>query len=80
MKGGAQLIVATHSPILLAYPDATIYLFDAEGIRQIAYEESEHFQITRDFLTSRELFLRHLLSPDPDPPETEEESPRTKLR
>jgi predicted ATPase len=73
VETGAQFIVATHSPILLAYPNPTIYLFDADGLRQIAYEESEHYQITHDFLTSRELFLRHLFAPDPDSSDLEPE-------
>jgi len=61
---GSQFVVATHSPILLAYPDAMIYEFGPDGIRQIDYEATEQFQITYDFLTSRERFLRILLAPD----------------
>jgi predicted ATPase len=56
----SQFIVATHSPILMAYPDAAIYLCSEEGISPIAYEETEHFQVTRDFLLNHERML-HLL-------------------
>jgi predicted ATPase len=59
-KGGAQLVVATHSPILLALPGARIYAFDAEGVRSAEYEELEHVRVTRDFLNAPERFLRHL--------------------
>lgn len=47
----SQFIMATHSPILMAYPDAVIYQCDGDGIRQIAYEDTEHYQIMRSFLT-----------------------------
>jgi predicted ATPase len=58
---GSQLIIATHSPILMAYPNATIYELDQSGIHEVNYEDTEHFQITRDFLQQRGSFLRHLL-------------------
>jgi predicted ATPase len=57
----SQFIIATHSPILMAYPDAYIYLCGKGGISRIAYEETEHFQITRDFLANPERMLRVLL-------------------
>jgi predicted ATPase len=57
----SQFIIATHSPILMAYPDACIYLCGKGGISRIAYEETEHFQITRDFLANPERMLRVLL-------------------
>jgi predicted ATPase len=59
---GSQFIIATHSPILMAYPDATIYELGADGIRTVEYEETEHFRITRDFLTDRALILHHLFA------------------
>jgi predicted ATPase len=46
----SQFIIATHSPILMAYPEAFIYQFSAAGIERIAYEETEHYRITRNFL------------------------------
>jgi predicted ATPase len=57
---GGQLIVATHSPILLAYPGATILSFDHEPIRPVRYAELEHVSLTRDFLNDPEAYLRHL--------------------
>ena len=43
----SQFIIATHSPILMAYPDAWIYQISASGIDRVAYEDTEHYQITR---------------------------------
>jgi predicted ATPase len=57
----SQFIIATHSPIIMAYPEATIYLLDESGVRQVPYEETEHFKVTRAFLTSRQKMLRMLL-------------------
>ena len=57
----SQFIIATHSPILMAYPDAFIYHCGTEGIVQIAYEDTEHFQVTRDFLMNPERMLRILM-------------------
>ena len=56
-----QLIISTHSPMLMAYPDADIYLIDEEGARLTSYEETEHYQITKYFLTHTEQMLRKLL-------------------
>jgi predicted ATPase len=62
-QGGSQFIIATHSPILMAYPDATIYSLSAEGgIGPIEYEETEHFRVTRDFLNNRQAYLTELFS------------------
>jgi len=59
---GSQFIVATHSPMLMAYPDACIYALDDGGIAPIAFEDTEHFQLTRAFLQAPERFLRTLLA------------------
>ena len=48
----SQFIIATHSPILMAYPEAIIYQFSAAGIERIAYEETEHYRVTRNFLAN----------------------------
>lgn len=66
LSEGGQFIVATHSPILLAYPEATIYRFDDDGISACDYEDLEHVQVTRDFLNNPIRYLRHLLSPADD--------------
>lgn len=60
----SQFIIATHSPILMAYPDSTIYEFSASGIRQVVYRETDHFRITRDFLLRTDEMLNILLSSD----------------
>jgi len=57
----SQFIIATHSPILMAYPDACIYQCGREGIEKVAYQDTEHFQVTRDFLANPERMLRILL-------------------
>jgi|ERR1043165_3681798 predicted ATPase len=62
ISDGSQFIIATHSPILMAYPDAFIYAFSEKGIQRIAYEETEQYRITRDFLNRREKMLKILLS------------------
>jgi predicted ATPase len=53
----SQFIIATHSPILLAYPEALILQFSEDGIKAISYEETEHFQVTRQFLND---YRRHV--------------------
>ncbi len=57
----SQLVIATHSPILLAYPHARILEFGEQGIREIAYADTEHFRITKDFLNRPERMLELLL-------------------
>ena len=57
----SQFIIATHSPILMAYPDAWIYQCGAEGITRTAYEDTEHFQVTRDFLANPQRMLQILM-------------------
>lgn len=63
----AQFIVATHSPMLLAYPDAQIYNFDSTPIRAVAYDELDHVRITRDFLNAPARYLNQILEKDPGP-------------
>lgn len=55
-----QFIIATHSPILMAYPDATILNLDILPIKSVDYASLEHVNLTRDFLNNPEAFLRHL--------------------
>jgi predicted ATPase len=58
---GSQFVIATHSPILLAYPGALIYELTDDGPVPTAYEDTDHFQMTRAFLDAPERFLRELL-------------------
>jgi len=60
VTGGSQVLMSTHSPILMAYPGATIYLLNDAGIRRIAYEDTEHYTITLSFLRDRDRMLRML--------------------
>jgi predicted ATPase len=57
----SQFVIATHSPILLAYPDARILSFEEEGIREVAYEDTEHYTVTRSFLLNHRRMLSTLL-------------------
>jgi predicted ATPase len=61
VKKSSQFIISTHSPILLAYPNAQIYSLTTCGMKKIRYTETEHFQITRDFLNRHEKMLEILL-------------------
>lgn len=60
LKEGAQFVVATHSPILLGFPGATIYSCDRAPMQRVEYEELDHVVITREFLNGRERFLKYL--------------------
>jgi predicted ATPase len=57
VQNGGQFIIATHSPILLAYPDALIYEMSADGLRAVPYQETENYRITRDFLNRPDKML-----------------------
>lgn len=54
-----QFIIATHSPMLMAFPDASIYVFDRGTIAATAYADVEHVQITKSFLDNPRRYLRH---------------------
>ena len=56
----AQFVIATHSPILLAFPGATIYSCDSVPMERVAFEDLEHVALTREFLNDPSRFLRHL--------------------
>jgi predicted ATPase len=56
----SQLIVATHSPILMGYPGAEILHFDENGIRRVDYEDTEHYVVTREFLNGPDAIIREL--------------------
>lgn len=58
--GHTQFLIATHSPIILSYPGAVLLSLDGPGIHEIAYRESDHYLITRDFLNAPERYLKHL--------------------
>jgi predicted ATPase len=59
-RRSSQFVIATHSPILMAYPGAAIYHLGPTGIERVAYEDTEHYQLTRDFLNERDRYFTHL--------------------
>lgn len=65
VKRGGQFVIATHSPIIMAYPDARIYLLSDGGIKEIAYAETDHYLVTRGFLSNPKRSLDVLLGDDP---------------
>lgn len=60
---GAQFIIATHSPILMSYPHATIYHFDGDGIVPTRFEATEHFMVMKQFMNHYDSMLDTLLAP-----------------
>ena len=60
IKKESQFIIATHSPILMSYPDAGLYELSSEGIKKTSYRETEHYMITRDFIERPESMYRYL--------------------
>lgn len=69
VQSRSQFIVSTHSPILMAYPDACIYLLDKEGITPVEYEDTEHYAVTKVFLQDPARMLREMFQ------EVDEQSP-----
>ena len=57
----SQFIIATHSPILMAYPDAKIIQLTHDAIAEVPYTETEHYAVTREFLNKHERMLKELL-------------------
>ncbi len=62
VKNNSQFIIATHSPILMAYPDADILEFSERGIHKVGYRETEHYKITKQFIDMPERMVKYLLS------------------
>ena len=60
----AQFVIATHSPIIMAYPNAWIYEFGSQGIQRVEYRDTEHYRVTQTFLNRPEQMLRQLLGED----------------
>ena len=60
-RGKSQFIIATHSPILMTYPGATIVNFDAQKLEPISLEETNHYTVTRDILKNPAMYYQHLL-------------------
>ncbi|WP_241156752.1 AAA family ATPase [Bacillus sp. FJAT-42376] len=62
--GDSQFIIATHSPILLGYPGASILLFDEGELVETEYEQTGHYQLTKYFLDNRKKFLAEIFKDD----------------
>ena len=60
----SQFIIATHSPILLAYPNATILQIDQNGYVPVNYEDTEHYQLTRRILNETDAALKDVFRDD----------------
>jgi predicted ATPase len=58
----SQFIIATHSPIIMAYPDAAIYEFSGEGIKERMLEETNHYKVMKQFFEDRNIIIHHLLN------------------
>lgn len=65
-KSGSQFVIATHSPILTALPDAEILSFDDGEIHSVEYEETEAYRITGLFINHRDQILKQLLNDNRD--------------
>lgn len=61
VQDNSQLIIATHSPILMSYPNAEILQLTERGITLVSYQETEHYQLTRQFLEKPDQMLHYLL-------------------
>jgi predicted ATPase len=65
-QSGSQFIIATHSPIILAYPNSVIYWFSEDGITPIQYTDTEHYKTTRAFFANPTRFLKELMTDEKD--------------
>lgn len=61
VKQNSQFIIATHSPILLAYPEAEIFVLEQDDIKLTPYQETEHYILTKQFLDHPQRMLKYLL-------------------
>lgn len=62
VRDASQFVVATHSPIIMAYPDAKILVLSSDGIAETPYTETEHYKVSRNFLTRHEAMLKELMA------------------
>lgn len=62
VRAGSQMLIATHSPILLSYPRSVIYIFSENGITETAYEDTEHYRTTKDYLNNYKHIAKHLFA------------------
>jgi predicted ATPase len=63
LSEGSQFVIATHSPIIMAYPDADIYVFDRKGLHKTAYTDTEHYLVTRGFIANPARTFEEMFQP-----------------
>jgi len=61
-RGGAQFLIASHSPLLFSYPNATIFVLDSDGVREVSFQETEHYMLMKRFLDSPDRYFHYLFS------------------
>lgn len=61
LQQGSQFIIATHSPILMSFPEALLYLLSDDGPRRVSWESLDHVRVTKEFLDHPEVVLNELL-------------------
>ncbi len=61
VQASSQFIIATHSPILMAYPDAVIYSLDEDAMRQVDYTDTAHYAVTKRFMNNHRSMLNELM-------------------
>ncbi len=66
LSGNAQMIVATHPPIIMNYPGATILNFDGDKIERVEYEETDHYRVAKAFPGNPGRYLRELFDDEQD--------------
>ena len=59
-KGKSQFIIATHSPILMTFPGATVISFDSPTLEPVDYQEGDHYLLTKGILDHPEQYWKHL--------------------
>jgi predicted ATPase len=71
LSGKAQIIMATHSPILMAYPGAALLQLDGDGLEEVALRDTDHFKLYDRFLRNPEGYLKHLFEEADEVPGSE---------
>lgn len=61
-KNGCQFIIATHSPIIMAYPNSIIYEINGEKIRKVDYENTQHYKVMSSFFKNKDKILNIILN------------------
>lgn len=61
VKNNSQFLIATHSPIIMSYPNSSIFVLDGSGIKKIDYERTEHYEVTREFINNYPKMLKVLM-------------------